>query len=98
MDPTDMVEIPAGRFKMGSDAFYPEEAPVREVEVGSFLIDRGPVTVEQFARFVDETGYVTLAERPLDPADYPTADPSLLVEGSAVFHATPRAVPLDDPG
>ncbi len=57
-----MVEIPAGRFKMGSDAFYPEEAPVREVEVGSFLIDPGPVTVEQFGRFVDETCYVTLAE------------------------------------
>ena len=50
MDRDDIVEIPAGHFGMGSDAFYAEEAPVREVEVGSFAIDRGPVTVEQFAR------------------------------------------------
>ena len=68
---------------MGSAAFYPEEGPVREVEVGDFAIDRGPVTVAEFARFVEETGYVTLAERAPDPADYPDADPSLLVAGSA---------------
>ena len=98
VDPTDMVEIPAGRFRMGSDALYPEEAPVREVEVGSFAIDRGPVTVEQFARFVDETGYLTVAERPLDSAEYPDADTSLLVEGSVVFHPTRGPVPLDDSG
>ena len=94
----DMVDIPAGCFRMGSAAFYAEEAPVREVEVGGFAIDRGPVTVAQFARFVEETGYLTVAERPLDPADYPDADPSLLVEGSAVFHPTRGPVPLDDPG
>jgi hypothetical protein len=41
----DMVEIPAGRFRTGSAAFYPEEGPVREVEVDGFAIDRGPVTV-----------------------------------------------------
>ena len=98
MDRSDTVEIPAGRFRMGSDAFYPEEAPVREVEVGAFAIDRGPVTVEQFARFVDETGYVTVAERPLDPTDYPDAEPSLLVEGSVVFQPTRGPVPLDDAG
>jgi len=98
MDREGMVEIPAGRFRMGSGDFYAEEGPVRDVEVHAFAIDRGPVTVTQFTRFVQETGYVTVAERPPDPADYPEADPSLLVEGSAVFNPTPGPVPLDDPG
>jgi formylglycine-generating enzyme len=93
----EMVEIPGGRFRMGSDAFYPEESPVREVEVGGFAIDRGPVTVAQFAGFIAATGYVTTAERPPTAADYPDADPSLLLAGSAVFHPTPGPVPLHDP-
>lgn len=93
----EMLEIPAGTFRMGSVGFYPEEGPVREVEVARFAIDRGPVTVAQFARFADQTGYTTLAERPPDPADYPDADPTLLVAGSAVFHPTGHPVPLTDP-
>jgi formylglycine-generating enzyme len=93
----DMVPIPAGRFRMGSGAFYAEESPVREVHVEGFAMQRGPVTVEQFTRFTKDTGYVTLAERAPDPADYPDADPSLLVPGSAVFHPTPGPVRLDDP-
>jgi formylglycine-generating enzyme len=93
-----MVEIPSGRFRVGSDRFYPEEMPVREVEVEGFAIGRGPVTVEQFSRFVEETGYVTLAERSPEPADYPEADPALLVAGSAVFRPTPGPVPLNEPG
>ena len=92
-----MIEIPAGRFAMGSARFYAEEGPVREVEVDAFAIDRGPVTVAEFERFTEDTGYVTVAERAPDPADYPDADPALLVEGSAVFHPTPGPVPLDDP-
>ncbi len=59
MSAEEMVVIPAGRYRMGSADFYPEEAPVREIDVGSFAIQRTPVTVTQFARFVDETGYVT---------------------------------------
>ena len=93
-----MIDIPAGRFRMGSTGFYAEEGPVREVEVDAFAIDRSPVTVAEFERFTEETGYVTVAERAPDPADYPDADPSLLVEGSAVFHPTPGPVPLNDPG
>jgi formylglycine-generating enzyme required for sulfatase activity len=81
----DAVELPAGRFRMGSIGLYPEEGPIREVEVDGFAVQRGPVTVGQFARFVEDTGYLTVAERPLDPADYPEADASLLLEGSAVF-------------
>jgi formylglycine-generating enzyme len=40
---------------MGQAGFYPEEGPVRAVEVGGFVIDRGPVTVKQFARFVEDS-------------------------------------------
>ena len=97
MDGANMIEIPAGRFRMGSADFYPEERPVREVHVDGFAIGRGPVTVAQFTRFTEETGYVTLAERPPDPADYPDADPSLLVQGSVTFHPTAGPVPLHDP-
>lgn len=98
MTSNGMVEITPGKFWMGSDRFYPEEQPLREVAVDGFAIDRAPVTVARFARFVEETGYVTLAEREPDPARYPDADPSLLVPGSAVFHPTPHPVPLNDPG
>src|ERR1700680_2695080 len=41
-----MVLIPAGRFKMGSEDFRPEEAPVREAAVESFWIDSHGVTNE----------------------------------------------------
>jgi hypothetical protein len=97
MDSANMVEIPAGRFRMGCADFYPEERPVREVQVEAFAIGRGPVTVAQFRRFTEDTGYMTLAERRPDPADHPDTDPSLLVPGSAVFHPTPGPVPLHDP-
>lgn len=97
MNRKDMVHIPAGHFRMGSTDFYPEERPVRNVEVRHFAIDRGPVTVAQFARFIEETEYLTLAERPPNPAGYPDADPSLLHPGSIVFHPTPGPVPLNDP-
>lgn len=84
----DMVPIPGGVFLMGSQRFYPEERPARHVSVDDFWIDRGPVTVSEFRRFVDATGYVTVAERPLDPVDFPGADPALLVPGSLVFRKT----------
>jgi formylglycine-generating enzyme len=92
----DMVPIPGGEFLMGSERFYPEERPVRRVAVDGFSIDRGPVTVSEFRRFVDATGYVTVAERPLDPADFPGADPAALVPGSLVFRKTDRPVDLRD--
>jgi sulfatase modifying factor 1 len=93
----DEVALAGGRFRMGSSAFYPEERPVREIEVDGFSIDPTLVTVAEYTRFVAETGYVTVAERPLDQADYPDADPALLVEGSIVFRPTTGPVPLDDP-
>jgi formylglycine-generating enzyme len=60
----DMVWIPGGTFLMGSDDHYPEEAPAHRVRVDGFWMDRFAVTNRDFARFVNETGYVTLAERP----------------------------------
>jgi formylglycine-generating enzyme required for sulfatase activity len=91
-----MAWIPTGTFLMGSEEFYPEERPVHAVSVDGFWIDEHPVTVADFRRFVKATGYVTLAERPLDPADYPDADPALLVPGSLVFAGTRGPVRLDD--
>lgn len=92
----DMVRVPGGRFTMGSDHHYPEEAPAHAVEVDQFWIDRHPVTNAQFAAFVAATGYVTVAEQAPDPADYPEADPARLVPASAVFTPPARPVPLTD--
>ncbi len=91
-----MTWIPGGSFAMGSDDFYPEERPVHRVTVDGLWMDEKPVTAAEFRRFVRETSYVTVAERPLDPADYPDADPDLLVPGSLVFRATAGPVALDD--
>jgi formylglycine-generating enzyme len=91
-----MLRIPCGTFAMGAAEFYPEERPVHRVAVDGFLIDRAPVTVAEFRRFVKATGYVTVAERPLDPAEYPDADPALLVPGSLVFRPTGGPVDLRD--
>ena len=92
----DMAWIPGGTFRMGSEAFYPEERPVHEVTVDGFWVDDHPVTVAEFRRFVKATGHVTLAERSPEPADYADADPALLVPGSLVFHRTRGPVDLDD--
>ena len=58
-----MVRIPGGTFRMGSDQHYPEEGPTHLVTVDGFWMDRHTVTNAWFARFVAETGHVTLAER-----------------------------------
>src|SRR5262245_2769883 len=92
----NMVWIPGGAFRMGSADFYPEEGPVHAVAVDGFWMDEHPVTNAEFRRFVKATGHVTEAERPPDPADFPDADPALLVPGSLVFAAPSGPVPLDD--
>jgi len=88
--------IPGGPFAMGSDDFYPEERPVHRVSVDEFWMDETPVTGAEFRQFVRETKYVTLAERPLDAAQYPDADPELLVPGSLVFRESAGPVDLND--
>ena len=64
--------------------------------VDGLWIDRAPITNRQFARFVKETGYVTLAERPPRAEDYPGADAAMLVPGALVFHQTEGPVDLRD--
>ena len=88
------VAIAGGAFVMGSDVFYAEEAPARIVEVAPFSIEVHPVTNGRFATFVAETGYTTVAERPLDPADFPGAPVENLVPGSMVFTRTRGPVDL----
>ncbi len=95
---TELIPLPGGRFRMGSDRHYAEEAPPRDVELSPFAIERHSVTNAQFAAFVAATGYVTTAEQAPDPETYPEADPALLVPGSAVFRATTGPVDLRDPG
>jgi formylglycine-generating enzyme len=90
------VLVPGGEFRMGSERFYPEEAPVRTAVVPDLWVDEHPVTNAEFRRFVRATGHSTVAERPPDPCDFPGADPADLVPGSLVFRPTAGPVPLDD--
>ncbi|MGR4890690.1 formylglycine-generating enzyme family protein [Sphingopyxis sp. LARHCG72] len=91
-----MIRVEGGTFSMGSDAFYPEEAPVRRVRVGDFYIDASPVTNREFGAFVESTGYLTDAETAPDPRDYPGMDAALAVPGSLVFERTRGPVDLED--
>lgn len=90
--------VDGGSFTMGSDRFYPEEQPRRQVSVDSFWIDETPVTNREFARFVEATGHQTVAEIAPDPKDYPGMLPGMDRAGSLVFTKTDAPVPLDQPG
>ena len=79
-----MRQIPGGTFLMGSDRHYADERPAHKVSVSGFRIDETTMTNADYAAFVAATGYVTVAERPIDPADYPGADARMLVPGSLV--------------
>jgi formylglycine-generating enzyme required for sulfatase activity len=79
---------------MGSDRFYPEEAPPRRVAVDDFRIDSRPVTNAEYERFVAATGYVTVAERPLDLSGIAGAPAESIAPGSMVFTPTPGPVDL----
>jgi len=94
---SEMVRVARGTFLMGSDHHYPEERPTHRVQMNGFWIDPTPVTNRQFCRFVEATGYVTFAEAPPDPKDYPGALPHMLKAGSLVFTPPPgRPVNLSD--
>src|SRR5476651_26749 len=92
----EMLYVPGGTFRMGSDKHYPEEAPVHRVTVDGFWIDRTPVTNREFRKFVNGTGYVTFAEIPPDPKDYPGALPHMLKAASLVFKVPKHAVDSRD--
>jgi formylglycine-generating enzyme len=91
-----MIWLPGGTFRMGSDRFYPQEAPVHRVAVDGFWIDATPVTNRQFKEFVKATDHVTVAETAPDPKDYPGALPHMLLAGSLVFSPPPHPVDLGD--
>ena len=94
LDVSDMVWLPGGDFTMGSDSHYPEEGPSQRVTVGGFWIERRTITNRQFDEFVEDSGYVTVAEIPPDPDLYPNASLENLVPGSMVFFKTDGRVDL----
>ncbi len=89
-----LTPLTGGAFRMGSEDHYPEEAPVHRVRVDGFSMAATSVTNGEYAAFVAATGYQTLAERPLDPADFPGAPAENLVPGSLAFTMTPGPVDL----
>ena len=92
-----MVAIPAGNYQVGTERFYPEEAPVRQVSIASFEIDQAPVTNAEFQQFVDATGYQTVSERPPDPTLYPDLPPEEQIPESVVFLPPPPTVDRSEP-
>ena len=90
LDPANapMVHIPAGEFSMGTDKAddkHIEESPGHVVQLKGFWMDVTEVTNQQFKAFTDATGYVTDAEKDLDPRDFPNAPAEYLKGGSLLF-------------
>lgn len=83
--PAGMILIPETVFQMGSEQGGADERPVRAVRVSAFFMDRHEVTNDEFRKFVEATGYITTAERPLDPKDFPGVPAKDLKPGAAVF-------------
>ena len=95
--PKGMAWVPGGTFWMGeADAPGGDSGPVRLVYVDGLWVDETEVTNRQFAAFVAETSYVTVAERRPDPKDFPGAPPEAVVAGSIVFTPPSTPVPLDN--
>ncbi|MGH8774691.1 MAG: formylglycine-generating enzyme family protein [Jiangellaceae bacterium] len=95
MSSTDgLRRIPAQTFTMGSDRHYAEEGPAHRVTLDGFWMETHQVTNARFAGFVRDSGYVTVADRPLDPAAFPGAPAENLQPGSMVFTMTPGPVDL----
>jgi formylglycine-generating enzyme required for sulfatase activity len=99
-----MVLIPAGEFEMGAngDLAFNDEYPKHKVQVSAFWMDEAEVTNAQFAEFVEATGYITVAEKPVDwaeaaktlPPGTPKPHDSILAPGSLVFRPTSGPVNL----
>lgn len=104
--PKGMAWIPGGEFTMGTNEAdaYAAEKPAVRLKVEGFWMDTHEVTNAEFAEFVEQTGYVTMAERPIEweelkkqlPPGTPKPDDSVLVPGSLVFTPPPYQVPLQD--
>lgn len=103
---TGMVSIQGGEFMMGADNDQADkdEYPKHKVILDPFWIDQHEVTNDQFAKFIESTGYVTTAERKPDweelkkqlPPGTPKPDESLLVAASLVFTPQKQEVDLND--
>lgn len=84
--PDDMVLISGDTYTIGSHRpQYLEEQAARDITVSSFCIEPHEVTNAQFATFVEETGYVTVAERPLSSEEFPELSEADRAPGSLVF-------------
>ena len=96
--PDGMLWVPGGTFWMGcADCGMPDALPLHLVTVDGFWMDKTPVTNAEFERFVRATNYVTIAERDLDPKDFPGVPKSDLVPGSAVFVPPAQVSSLNNP-
>src|SRR3954468_9828502 len=82
--PQGIVWIPAADFSMGDDAF-PDARPVHRVSVDGFWIDKPEVPNAHFARIVRAGAYVTVADKPPDPKEFPGVPAEDLKPGSIVF-------------
>lgn len=103
--PEGMVWIPGGTLMQGAvsqdQMAMGHEKPAHKVAVDGFFMDITEVTNVQFKKFVDETGYKTVAERPIDweemkkqlPAGTPKPHDSIMQPGSLVFKKTKSSVP-----
>jgi len=93
-----MLWLPGGSFTMGTnDPMFPDAQPVHTITVKGFLMDEHEVTNAEFEKFVKATNFVTIAERKLDPKDFPGVPLESLVPGSGVFTPTAHPVSLDNP-
>ncbi|MEH2460172.1 formylglycine-generating enzyme family protein [Nostoc sp.] len=90
--PQNMVFISGGTFKIGSDKHYASEHSAEDITVDSFCIDKYEVTNGEFAKFVKETGYITLAERPLSQEQFPNLPEEQRKPGSLVFQMPEKGV------
>ena len=90
-----MVWVPAGSFVLG-DTVYPEEQPVGKVQVAGFWMDRSEVNNDAFAAFVKATGYVTVAERPVNLAMHTGLTPDMQKPGAVVFSMPDKINNNDD--
>lgn len=73
-----------------------DSTPVHQVRVDGFWMDETEVTNAQFSEFAKATGYITLAEKPLQPQDFPGVPAEDLAPGSVVFTPPAQAAPLDN--
>lgn len=106
--PAGMVWIPAGEFQMGTPGSTPnrQEQPAHRVRLSGFFMDATEVTNASFQEFVNATGYVTTAEKPVDweqfrkqlPPGTPRPPDDQMGPGALVFSPPQGAVPLDNPG